>query len=320
MEKPAFLITLDTEGDNLWRNRSGDVTTHNARFLPRFQALCEKYAFKPCWLTNYEMARDPAYIEFARDLLARQQGEIGMHLHAWYSPPEHRLTDDDWHYQPYLIEYPEAVLREKVAFMTNLLEETFQVKMRSHRAGRWAFNDVYARALIDHGYQVDCSVTPRVDWRGARGAPQGSGGTNYSRFPDRAYFLDAQDISRPGNSSLLELPMSIQYRHGALTNQLKQGWDRLRGKTRNPSVNWLRPMGGNLAAMKQVVEQTLAQGNDYVEFMLHSSEFMPDGSPTFTSEAAIDGLYDELEQLFSWLQPRTQGMTLADYYQRKQAA
>ena len=33
-------------------------------------------------LTNYEMASDPAYVEFGRDLLARGQGEIGMHLHA----------------------------------------------------------------------------------------------------------------------------------------------------------------------------------------------------------------------------------------------
>ena len=55
MAKPAFIITLDTEGDNLWE--SGPViTTQNTRFLPRFQALCEKYSFKPVWLTNYEMA------------------------------------------------------------------------------------------------------------------------------------------------------------------------------------------------------------------------------------------------------------------------
>ena len=200
MEKPAFLITLDTEGDNLWRNRSGKVTTHNVRFLPRFQALCEKYAFKPTWLTNYEMASDPAYVEFGRDLLARGQGEIGMHLHAWYSPPEYALTDDEWRYQPYLIEYPENVLRDKVAYMTDLLENAFQRKMTSHRAGRWAFNEVYARALIDQGYLVDCSVTPRVSWRNAQGAPQGQGGTDYSHFPDRAYFLDEQDISRPGDS------------------------------------------------------------------------------------------------------------------------
>ncbi|OON38429.1 deacetylase [Izhakiella australiensis] len=317
MEKPAFLITLDTEGDNLWRNRHGNVTTHNTRFLPRFQALCEKYHFKPTWLTNYEMASDPAYVEFGRDLLVRQQGEIGMHLHAWHSPPEHQLTENDWRHQPYLIEYPEPVLRAKVAFMTELLENNFGVKMRSHRAGRWAFNAAYARALLEHNYWVDCSVTPRVDWRNSPGAPQGQGGTDYRHFPDRAYYIDLNDIARPAQAGLLELPMSVQYRYGALTTQLKQAWNKLRGKKRGPSVNWLRPSGGNLAQMKRVVEQTLAQGNDYVEFMLHSSEFMPDGSPTFKNDADIERLYDDLEQLFSWLQPRTQGMTLSEYATRK---
>ncbi|KAJ9431299.1 hypothetical protein SAMN05518863_11256 [Candidatus Pantoea symbiotica] len=317
MDKPAFLITLDTEGDNLWRNRSGKVTTRNVQFLPRFQSLCEKYNFKPTWLTNYEMASDPAYVEFGRDLLARGQGEIGMHLHAWYSPPEYALTDDDWRYQPYLIEFPENILRDKVAYMTDLLESAFQQKMTSHRAGRWAFDEVYARALIDNGYLVDCSVTPRVDWRNSSGAPQGKGGTDYSLFPDHAYYLDINDISRAGDSPLLELPMSIQYRYGAFTNQLKKVWNDVRGKKRGPSVNWLRPVGGNVEQMKQVAEQTLSQGNDYVEFMLHSSEFMPDGSPTFKNEADIERLYDDLEQLFSWLQSRTQGMTLTEYALRK---
>ncbi len=59
MTKPAFLITIDTEGDNSWQNHDR-ITTENTRFLPRFQALCEKYAFKPVYLTNYEMAMDPA--------------------------------------------------------------------------------------------------------------------------------------------------------------------------------------------------------------------------------------------------------------------
>ncbi len=30
-------------------------------------------------------------------------------------------------------------MREKVDYMTRLLEDTFQTKMVSHRAGRWAF-------------------------------------------------------------------------------------------------------------------------------------------------------------------------------------
>lgn len=69
--------------------------------------------------------------------------------------------------------------------------------------------------------------------------------------------------------------------------------------------------------MKLVVERSLAQGHDYVEFMLHSSEFMPGGSPTFKTQQDIEGLYRELEQLFDWLHSLTVGKTLAEYYQDK---
>ncbi|WP_414147863.1 deacetylase [Erwinia sp. BNK-24-b] len=319
MKTPAFLITIDTEGDNLWRNRSGHITTKNAGYLSRFQELCEKYTFKPTWLTNYEMAIDPIYIDFARDVIARGQGEVGMHLHAWNSPPAYELTDNDWQHQPYLIEYPHEEMRKKVSFMTELLEKTFSTKMLSHRAGRWAFDEYYAQLLIEHGYQVDCSVTPGVNWQFSPGAPQGKGGSNYTHFPRSAYYLDANDISRPGKSSLLEVPMSIQYKHSGLMNAVKQGYDRLRGKRRSPSVHWLRPTGGNVEQMTGVAQKTLAGGADYVEFMLHSSEFMPDGSPTFKTAEDIDRLYDDLEQLFIWLQSRTQGMTLAEYATAKAA-
>lgn len=315
MTKPAFLITIDTEGDNLWQQK-GKVTTRNTAFLSRFQQLCEEYGFKPTWLTNYEMAIDTAYVVFAKDVLARRQGEVGMHLHAWNSPPLFKLTSDDDGYAPYLIEYPRNVIKDKVIYMTKLLEDTFQTKMLSHRAGRWAFDEYYASLLIELGYQVDCSVTPRVDWRQTRGDPQGRGGSNYRHFPAYAYFIDPQNIAQPGDSSLLEVPMSIEYKYPSVINSVLQGIKWLRGKKSSPSVNWLRPKGGNLSQMKQVVRQSLAEGADYVEFMLHSSEFMPGGSPTFKNEAAIEQLYVDLKLLFSWLQPQTVGMTLTEYYQK----
>ncbi|WP_075183381.1 polysaccharide deacetylase family protein [Pantoea sp. 1.19] len=319
MTQPAFLITIDTEGDNLWQNHR-TIATENARFLPRFQSLCEKYGFKPTWLTNYEMAIDPVYVDFARDVIARGQGEVGMHLHAWHSPPEHDLTGDDWRHKPYLIEYPPDVLRDKVIYMTRLLEETFQTPMRSHRAGRWAFNEAYAAILIELGYQVDCSVTPRVDWRSNPGSPHGAGGSDYRHFPDRPWFIDPQNIARPGASPLLEVPMSIQYKYSPFVNRLRAISDALRGKRRSPKVSWLRPTGGNTREMIRVAEQSLAGGADYVEFMLHSSEFMPGGSPGFQTAADIERLYDDLEQVFRWLASRTVGMTLAEYYQRVKEA
>ncbi|KLU14233.1 MULTISPECIES: polysaccharide deacetylase family protein [Xenorhabdus] len=316
MSLPAFIITIDTEGDDLWQN-SGQISTKNTHYLPRFQNLCERFGFKPVWLTNYEMAMDGSYIEFAKDVIARNTGEIGMHLHAWNSPPIVPLTDDDMHYKPYLIEYPKDQIKAKVDLMTHLLEDKLQTKMLSHRAGRWAFNEYYAQLLVEYGYQVDCSVTPKVNWNFTKGDPNGNGGTDYSRFPDHAYFMDLQDISKEGHSPLLQVPMSIQYKHSAVMNFIKQKYDRLRGKQRSPSVNWLRSKGGNLAQMKTVVQQTLSNGSDYVEFMLHSSEFMPGGSPTFKSEEQIEQLYQDLEGLFEFLKPLVQGMTLKEYYQFK---
>ncbi|MDE9550810.1 polysaccharide deacetylase family protein [Xenorhabdus bovienii] len=316
MTKPAFIITIDTEGDNLWQN-SDKISTENTRYLPRFQNLCERFGFKPVWLTNYEMAMDDSYIEFAKDVIARNTGEIGMHLHAWNSPPIIPLTVDDMGYKPYLIEYPKDQIKAKVDFMTHLLEEKLQTKMLSHRAGRWAFNEYYAQLLVEYGYQVDCSVTPKVNWHFTKGDPNGDGGTDYSRFPAHAYFMDLQDIAKEGDSSLLQVPMSIQYKHSPVMNFIKQKYDHLRGKHRSPSVNWLRPKGGNLEQMKKVVQQTLADGCDYVEFMLHSSEFMPGGSPTFKDEAQIEQLYQDLEGLFNFLNSLVQGMTLSEYYNYK---
>ena len=70
---PAFLISIDTEGDDLW-SVPEEVTTENARYLPRFQSLCERHGLKPTWLTNYEMAESPAFGEFAHDVLRRGTG------------------------------------------------------------------------------------------------------------------------------------------------------------------------------------------------------------------------------------------------------
>ncbi|MCP9757724.1 deacetylase [Aquitalea sp. S1-19] len=311
MKKIPFLITIDTEGDNLW----GDapvITTKNAHYLPRFQELCEQYNFKPSYLTNYEMAIDPTYQVFAKNVISRNTGEVGMHLHAWNSPPLSPLIGGDPAGKAYLIEFPEAVIREKAEYMTSLLEDTFGVKMLSHRAGRWAFDTRYARILRELGYRVDCSVTPHVDWRQTRGAI--SGGTNYSAFQENAYFMDSDDISKPGDSSLLQVPMSITRKYPAWVDALKGGIHTLRGKQKSPSLQWLRPRGGNAKGMIAAAEFALKSRKTHVEFMLHSSEFMPGGSPTFKDEEAIEQLYVDLETLFKFLRNYCKGQTLAEFH------
>src|SRR5258706_5867327 len=106
---PSFLITIDTEEDNAW-NRTERISTENSGFLPRFQSLCESYGFKPTYLTNYAMARCPRFQAFGRDCLRRGTGEMGIHLHAWNTPPLAPLKPEDVRNHPFLYEYPQDVL------------------------------------------------------------------------------------------------------------------------------------------------------------------------------------------------------------------
>lgn len=314
---PRFLVTIDTEGDNLW-DRPREITTRNAKHLPRFQRLCENYEFKPTYLTNYEMAMSKVFQEFGRDVMRRDAGEIGMHLHAWNMPCGHRLTDDDLTNTPYLIEYGKEAIRDMVSYMTNLLAETFGKHPVSHRAGRWAMNEFYASALIENGYRVDCSVTPHVSWQGHPGDPARSGGTDYRDFPAQAYFMDVNDISQPGQSDLIEVPMTIMPCPHRTINVLR---DRLSsGSLLHRALNsfflpvrWLRPNGENLNDMLAVVSWAIREEHDYIEFMLHSSELMAGGSRRFATESDIENLYDQMEKLFDFISQRFVGATLMEY-------
>jgi len=264
------------------------------------------------------MAVSPAFRSFGLDVLKRGTAEIGMHLHAWNSPPRAPLTVDDLACQPYLIEYPEQAMRDKISALTDCLEGAFGVKMVSHRAGRWAFDETYARLLVEHGYRVDCSVTPHISWKAHMGGTPGHGGSDYSQFPDSAYFVDLDNIARPGRSSLLEVPMTVVPASGPSFDRLRNVLPprSLARRAMNryfAPVHWLRPDRRNRDAMVRIVEQAARARKAYVEFMVHSSELMPDGSPLFRTAAEIDALYRDLEALFQVAERLCVGATLQEY-------
>ena len=315
MSEIPFIITIDTEGDDLW-SKPREITTRNAEYLPRFQSLCERFRFKPVYLTNYEMAMSDVFVEFARDVLARGAGEIGMHLHAWNSPPLVPLTSDDFHYQPYLIEYPDPVMKEKIRIVTRLLEDRFDQAIVSHRAGRLGFDGRYAAMLLEEGYRVDCSVSPGLDWSGTPGDPNGKGGTDYRTFPDRPYFFSPSDISVPTTGGLLEVPMTI--RSSGLSRRAPWVYripllHRATHRLVSPALNHLCPAESNLRGMLRAARAARAEGA-HVEFTLHSSELMPGGSPTFRNVSDIERLYEHLEVLFEELSTWCRGITLKEFH------
>jgi len=153
-----------------------------------------------------------------------------------------------------------------------------------------------------------------VNWSGVKGHPNGSGGCDFSRFPSHPYFVDLGDIRREGSSALLEAPVTIVRKY-PLAQPIEDHIPLLRRYVGRvfPAVVWLRPTGRNRRFLTGLLEQAREQGWPYVEFMLHSSELMPGGSPTFRNEASVEKLYQDLEALFEAAAGHFQGATLREF-------
>jgi len=261
------------------------------------------------------MATCAEFREFARDALRRGVAEIGAHPHAWSTPPLSEGTRDNSAELPYLTHYDHAIMRNKLHYLTSELEDMFGTRIVSHRSGRWALSEGYVRLLIDRGYAIDCSVTPHITW-GIRGTEYF---IDYSDFPDREYYLNPDDIRRRGHSSLLEIPMTIaRFSYSPVLEQLRRAapqWlpvGRAIGRL-FPETAWLRPTNHNLRALMSILQQATRQRRSYVQFMLHSSELMPGGSPYFSTHNAVERLYGSLTTLFAEARRSFDGSTLAEF-------
>lgn len=306
--KRYFIITVDTEGDNQW-DLSHGISTENVHYLPRFQQLCEKYEYKPVWLTNYEMCSDSTYVEYMKPKQEAGLCEIGMHLHAWFTPPQFEI-DNHTSQRDYLIEYPEIIMDAKIKTMTELIEKCFGMRPVSHRSGRWAMNNTYFSLIEKYGYKVDCSVTPRINWSNITGGT-GMSGSDYSKCSKASYTVN----------NILEVPMTIRNIHYFDTIRVKS-LKNLAGETTRLIFGrnqWLRPDKFlSFKGINRLMDCVSKEKSDYMMFMIHSSELMPGGSPNFQSKDSIESLYVVIEKIFEKARSLDyQGITLKDYYEEK---
>lgn len=283
----SFVITVDTEGDNLWNYGGGKVATENVRFIPRFQELCNKFHFMPVWLTNYEMIQSDDYVNYIKTVLEKEQCEVGIHVHAWNNPPIYSLNGP-YNGNPYLIEYPDDIMRQKFSTTYNLIKDRLGIEVKSHRSGRWAMDERYFNLLEEFNIKVDCSYTPYVSWRKSVGET-GFYGSDYRKVP--------LGIHKVGQ--ITEVPVTI--RHFSHLNSLGS-WRHKMKSLLLGGVIWMRPAISSLKEMKRLVNVVCDEkDSDYIEFMIHSSELMPGGSPYFSSESDIDRLYLTMESLFEYV-------------------
>ena len=165
--------------------------------------------------------------------------------------------------------------------------------------------------MIKHGIKIDCSVTPHLSWETENGYLPGSKGSNYTDSHENAFFIHNDSLSE----NLLEVPVTIRklknrsvrsIKHPrAFINDIKSIFT---GK-----FVWLRPNGSNLKEMLNLVEHIKNSADNYLMFVLHSSELMPEGSPSFKTEESIKRLYSDMKIVFDKISNDFTGTTLKDY-------
>jgi hypothetical protein len=320
--RPALLITIDTESDDLWARRP-ELSFENIRQLPRLHEFFERHGVRPCYLVTYPVARSEIGRRVLAPIARRGTAEIGAHMHVWTTPPLRPVTPNDDFYCPLATEIPPELHREKLASVTRAVADLTGASPRSYRAGRYGLDAAGLRLLEEQGYQTDTSVTPMLSWE----EPPKYGGRRLVDFrsaPLEPYFPSREDVTRPGDSTLLEVPISY-----FLTRPMGSGAARRLARLprnhpllrvlragRVVSHAWLRP-GRNVSAAKLigVARAILAAGVPVLNVMFHSSEMAAGTSPHTRTEAQVEESYAQLGELLRAAlgEMNAQPMTLSEF-------
>jgi hypothetical protein len=215
---------------------------------------------------------------------------------------------------------PGPWFERKLQTLTGAIAESIGRAPISFRAARWGLGASMVGALARQGYRVDGSVTPKTSWAKAGGGPFAEG-PDYRRAPARPYRLSDRDVCRPGDSGLLEVPMTVLYT-GPLVDEgsraarwfslmpespVKRLLERAVFRTR-----WLRispeSRRGDWRAIHRAASRS---GIDALVFMIHSSELMPGASPLTPTERDAEAVFRSLEEMFEdYRAPGVEGCTL----------
>ena len=144
------------------------------------------------------------------------------------------------------------------------------------------------------------------------GQTKGAYGTDYSDAPEEPYEIPCD------GRTIVEVPLTVRRTRSFIPSSAS-GVKPLAKSMLNVVCGQalqLRPNGKNLNEMLWL-ERYIAKGpSNYIMFMLHSSEFMPGGSPTFKDAKAIEGLYAHLEKLFEQASRDFEGETIGTFARR----
>lgn len=303
-KKVYLVVTIDTEADSdiFWRKSNPLSFLSVTKGIPELlHPLFKRFGVRPTYLISPEVLEDFRCVNSLLSLGGDY--ELGTHLHPEYIEPEKK-------YESYAgtsssdfpcFDYEKDVEFNKLRNLTNLFEEKTGKRPFSYRAGRFGADGDTIEALEKLGYLVDSSVTPNLSWRS-------KGGPDFRFAPKQPYFPDKRDISRYGNSKILEVPVTM--------GGSKKFFFFL--------SHWfcylaLIPTSNSVRSMITLINQYINdfQDNKYIilNMMFHSMELIPKATPYNRSKKAVAKFLNRLGGVFDYCNSiNVDFLTLMDVY------
>jgi hypothetical protein len=297
--RPALLVAIDTEGDNQW---SAEARRHqtfaNTHALGRLHEFFEQHGVRPTYVVTYPVVKDRRSADVLRGILARGTAEIGAHHHAWETPP-FEPADVDRH--PYALALPLPQFDAQLTSLTAAITEAVGVRPVSYRSGRFGFSATHVSSLEAHGYQIDSSVAP-LFYEAHKQGP------DFVGAPLTPYYLSYDDATKPGTSSVLELPIScgLNRRVPAFVERAyaRAPWPyttkRVLRLARIARMRWLRPSYSSSADMMALASRLARRGVPALNLLFHSSEAIAGGSPYNRTQSDLDAFFSRLSRFFRY--------------------
>lgn len=296
-QRPVLVVAVDTEEEFDWRGSfdRGAVSVAHMRHIHRVQEICDEYGIRPCYAVDYPVATQEEGAAPIREFLRGGRAVLGAHLHPWVTPP---CEETVCAYNSYAGNLPPALEEAKLAQVARAVEESFGLRPRVYKAGRYGIGPNTPGILERLGFTVDLSRSPAFDL-------SGDGGPDYTRDPTGPVWMGPR-------SSVLSIPCT-----GAFVGFLGRFGGGVYRRAAHPALSWTR-LPAILARVRAVdrlylssegfsrednvrlTRSLLRRGERVFGFSFHSPSAVPGNTPFVRDAPGLRNFLDGLRHYFDF--------------------
>ena len=293
-QRPILLVVIDTEEEFDWTAPfdRGETAVKAMREIHRAQQLFDGFGIRPTYVVDYPVASQPDGFLPLKEIFDTGRAELGAHLHPWVNPPFEEVVSAHNSFAGNLGCELEA---GKLRILTDVLEQSFQVRPVVYKAGRYGIGPNTPGILEEQGYQMDLSVSTAYDW-------SDEGGPDFSLFPSNPFWFGTDDclLEIPTTGAFLGFPWGIEHIVKLATTPLGQ-ITHLPGILHRTRVAYriqLSPEIAGAVQHRKLTRRLLRRGERVFNFAFHSPSMKPGCTPFVRSERDRDALLDTCRRYF----------------------